>query len=235
MSRAEAELTARQNAMSGYYHHSYDMERLRLKAFLEGRILPHELADSQFQFYEYLLAPDRFRASKNILICSITLVCRAAVDYGVDAELSFSLSDYYINEVEKVTTLTQLGQLAKDLYLHYYALVQKEKELEHSLPVVRSIRYIKRNLHERLLVKDVAAALDLHPVYLSSLFKKDVGMDMARYIREEKLKEAKTLLLHTNHPISEISDMLGYSSPAYFATDFKKHYGCSPSRYCKDK
>jgi len=163
----------------------------------------------------------------------LTMFCRMVVEYGVDVELCYTLSDYYINEVEKLSTEKQLGGLFMDIVKHYVSLVKKQQVLAYSLPVVRSIRYIKMHLYEPLLVRDVANALSKHPNYLSSLFKKEVGVELSTYIRQQKLDEAKWLLLHSNHSISQVAEMLGYRSHAYFTADFRKLNGTSPTSYVR--
>ena len=46
-----------------------------------------------------------------------------------------------------------------------------------------------------------------------------------------KLLRSAELLLTGDYTISEIADMIGFSSPAYFATCFKKQFDCKPSDY----
>jgi YesN/AraC family two-component response regulator len=225
----EAEAHARRNKQCGYYHHSHENERPLMRAILNGEIdINGEKSASLINLYADVLGPERIRSIKNSLICMITIFCRAVVEYGVDVELCYSLSDYYINEAEKRNTEAQLRELLSDVVEHYVSLVKKRQVLAYSLPVVRSIRHIKMHLYEPMLVRDVANAIGKHPNYLSSLFKKEVGIELSSYIRRQKLDEAKWLLLHSNHTVSEVAEMLGYRSHAYFTADFRKRYGETP-------
>ena len=36
------------------------------------------------------------------------------------------------------------------------------------------------------------------------------------------------------YSISEISDMVGFNTPSYFTTCFKKHIGCLPTEWVKE-
>jgi AraC-like DNA-binding protein len=45
------------------------------------------------------------------------------------------------------------------------------------------------------------------------------------------LKKAKYLLVHEAYSISEITYMVGFASPNYFATVFKAKYDCTPSEF----
>ena len=55
------------------------------------------------------------------------------------------------------------------------------------------------------------------------------------YIKEQKLNYACKLLLERKHSIAEISAMVGFNSPSYFATSFKKHVGCLPTEYVRQR
>lgn len=47
------------------------------------------------------------------------------------------------------------------------------------------------------------------------------------WIREERLRQARNLLLSTSVPIVTIAEHLGYSSQANFAKAFRERFGCS--------
>lgn len=53
------------------------------------------------------------------------------------------------------------------------------------------------------------------------------------FIRKMRFNKACKLLKEGRHTIAEISTMVGYNTPSYFATCFKKYFGCLPSEYGK--
>ncbi len=232
MSRSNADKAVKQARISGYHHHPYEFEKVFLRAFLNGdrEILTQGMLLTS---YADVLAPQPFRAMKNSAICMVAIICRAVIDYGVDAELSFSLSDYYINEIEKQTSQGGLQILYTDILSHFMDTVRKVRESSYSRPVVRSIRYIHKNLYKPCRVKEVAEYTGLHPAYLSSLFKSEVGMDMSRYIRDKKLEEAKDLLVQSTYTVTEIAEMLGFCDVAYFSNQYKKMFGISPKNFIR--
>ena len=234
MSRIEAEIAVKQAMISGYRHHPYELEKSLIHAFLNGdkEILKKSIL---LTTYADVLAPQPFRAMKNTAICMVTVICRAAIDYGVDAELSFSLSDYYINEIEKQTNQGNLQLFCYEILSHFMEKVQDVQTGSYSRPDTRSIRYIQRNLYNACPVYEVAKNVGLHPSYLSTLFKSEVGMDMSRYIREKKLLESAVLLLQSSYSITEIAEMLGFCDAPYFSNQFKKMFGESPKKYIQTK
>ena len=45
--------------------------------------------------------------------------------------------------------------------------------------------------------------------------------------------EAAKLLKDGRYTIAEVSTMVGFNTPSYFATSFKKYFGCLPTEYIK--
>jgi AraC-like DNA-binding protein len=68
---------------------------------------------------------------------------------------------------------------------------------------------------------------------LSKLFSSVEGMTLEHYIVLQKIERAKELLLYDEHNVSEIADLLGYSSGQIFATQFKNHTGFTPTAFRK--
>ena len=51
------------------------------------------------------------------------------------------------------------------------------------------------------------------------------------FFKQYKLSRAAELLKEGKYPISQISDMTGFSSPSKFSSLFKKRFGVPPSDY----
>jgi len=97
-----------------------------------------------------------------------------------------------------------------------------------------------RRIHDR-----VAAALDMGYPSLSELaqlcgiseghlmrtFKTSTGQQIHKYIAEERLRAAKRLLAEAQVSAKEISDRLGFCSPAYFSAAFRRMTGLTPTDF----
>ncbi|CAL64997.1 substrate-binding domain-containing protein [Christiangramia forsetii] len=77
-------------------------------------------------------------------------------------------------------------------------------------------------------VEDLAARLKISRVQLYRKVKALLGVSISEYINSQRLNKAKNLLQDSDMNISEIAYEVGYSSPGYFSTSFKKEYGISP-------
>lgn len=66
---------------------------------------------------------------------------------------------------------------------------------------------------------------------VNRLFKINYGISPIQYFIHTKIELAKKYLREDNYNISQISELLGYSSVHYFSLQFKKETGMSPTEY----
>lgn len=62
------------------------------------------------------------------------------------------------------------------------------------MPINACRHYILHNLYEIIPLQNLAEATGLSPVYLSTIFKQEVGCTITKYIQKERLVESKKLL-----------------------------------------
>ncbi len=74
-----------------------------------------------------------------------------------------------------------------------------------------------------------AEALAVHVNYLNRALKAATGHTTTQLLAERLVQEARTLLRHTDWPISRISYCLGFDEPTHFTQLFRKVAGCTPS------
>ena len=55
------------------------------------------------------------------------------------------------------------------------------------------------------------------------------------YVQKERLETAKSMLLYTDYPLSEISAALCFSSESHFIKAFREYTGKTPGRYRKSQ
>ncbi|WP_212963122.1 AraC family transcriptional regulator [Cohnella xylanilytica] len=99
------------------------------------------------------------------------------------------------------------------------------------LYVRQSVDYLYQNYDRDIRVKDVAAAVSLHPGYLQRIFRAHTGRTLTEYLTDLRMEKAKMLLGQTDIPISDISDYVGVGSRQYFHALFKKHTGMTPVEF----
>ena len=99
--------------------------------------------------------------------------------------------------------------------------------------IIKSSHFFNENYNTKISIDDEAAKLHMSPCWFIKNFKQIIGMTPMQYIVSKRLSMAKNLLISSNLPLSEISEMIGYDNPLYFSRLFKKHSGITPSDYRK--
>lgn len=93
--------------------------------------------------------------------------------------------------------------------------------------------YIHNNVYSSFTVEDLCNKFSISRSSLQSLFKSNINTTPKQYISNIKLNQAKVLIQEHKRTISEISDILGFTSIHYFSRKFKMQYGMSPTDYSK--
>lgn len=233
MEHNDARTFMQETLLSGYRHHSYALEK-EWSILQQDGFDPASVADHlTLETYADILAPNRLRAMKNSLICFVAVICRSAISYGVDPEKSFSISDYYINEVEQQNSAAALQTTLTNIVAEYQHQVAQAQKKACSLPVFRALEYIKQHIYGPCNVTDMAQSVGYNPQYLATIFKSEVGHTPITYIRMLKMQEAKELLLNKNYSVAEISQSLGFCNTSYFIREFKRIYDVTPAKFRK--
>ncbi|WP_435169055.1 response regulator transcription factor [Paenibacillus glycanilyticus] len=118
------------------------------------------------------------------------------------------------------------------LYAEARASVNRETKLS---PFVRRTKEIIADRYENrdLSLEGIAGELNVSAVYLSRIFKQEMGTSFISMLTTARMKEAIRLLNETDLAIHEIAEKTGYESQHYFSTAFKKTTGLPPNQYRK--
>lgn len=99
--------------------------------------------------------------------------------------------------------------------------------------VSRMRDYMKQHLFEELRLEQVHRTFNLSKSHALALFKEQTGHGIMSHYRRLKIEEAKRMIRERDHTITEIADLLRYSSVHSFSRHFKSCTGMSPSEYSR--
>lgn len=94
-------------------------------------------------------------------------------------------------------------------------------------------RYIDSHFKENITLSQLSDLVHINKYYLVHTFSREYGVSPISYLISRRLQESKYLLTRTNHSLSQISHMLGFSSPSYFSQSFRRAEKMSPLEYRK--
>jgi len=181
--------------------------------------------------YIVLSKNNPLRSWKNLVICFITISCRAAMEGGLPTETTYAISDVYIQELEDLSSIKDVEDFASKVFLDLAERVRKIKEQQFSKLITACQDYISKNLGENISLVTISTQLKVNSSYLSSQFKKDTGIALTDYIHMERISEAKRMLLFTQFSILDIYSSLGFCDQSHFTKAFKKATGLTPKQF----
>ena len=182
-----------------------------------------------------VLSKDPLQNIKYHFVISVAFITRFCVEGGLEMELAYNLSDYYINLGDEAKTIDEVQRINKQMGLDFATQMKRLTTKQvYSKQATKCIEYIFNNLHSRLTLSEIAQQMNLSESYLSRTFHKEVGVTISEYIQNQRIEAAKNMLKFSEYQSQEISDYLCFSSHSHFISVFKKKTGLTPAKY-RDK
>lgn len=94
-------------------------------------------------------------------------------------------------------------------------------------------RYIDEHFKESITLDQLAELAHINKYYLVHAFRKAYGTSPINYLISRRIQESRFLLTNSNHSLSQIARILGFSSLSYFSQSFHRTEGVSPMEYRK--
>ena len=124
-----------------------------------------------------------------------------------------------------------------ELLLFFSITKFSENESILSQKQVEMVENVKNDLisdlESKITIDELAVKYDVSKTTLKNCFKEVYGKPIFKWRKEYKLDYACRLIEESQYSISDISKMVGYSSPSKFGQAFKDYVGCTPSEYNK--
>lgn len=183
---------------------------------------------------------------QNIRTCHIPVILLSSKESEEDQITGIEAgADDYISQPFSITLLqAKVVNLLKSCYRlrHHYsnsAEIDPDKLTSNAMDgdfLKRAIRAVEENMdNENFSSNDFAQALCMSRSNLHLKITAITGESATKFIRKIRFNYACKLLLERKYTISEISSMVGFNSPSYFTTSFKKHVGCLPTEYVRSR
>ncbi len=172
-----------------------------------------------------------FTAIKMRVTELLVLLSRAAIDGGAEAGRIFGLSRNFLNEIAGFSTLDDLSIWLSGILSSFTGMVFAVPETKHTDTIQKVMEYVSANYMKRITLNDISDHVSFSVSYLSRIFKEEKGLSLSSYINEVRIRNAKSMLLTSDIPLSSLAYCCGFDDQSYFSKVFKKLTGTTPGKY----
>ena len=92
-------------------------------------------------------------------------------------------------------------------------------------------QYIDNHFKENLSLDQLAELAHVNKYYLAHTCRREYNTSPISYLISRRIRESRFLLAETDHTLSQIAQILGFSSLSYFSQSFRRIEGMSPMEY----
>lgn len=210
----------------------YQVEKDLLQAIATGNST--KALEYLERFLKFRISPrtsNPLRDKKNLLIVQNTLYRKAAQEGCVHPYKIDEISASYAKKIEEISSSKEADKVSLEMTRKYSLLVNNYSLKGYSATIQSVINYIMFHLNEPLSLKHLADYFSMNSSYLSTLFKKEVGVTLTDYIIQQKIRHAIFLLNQNHMQIQEVAVSVGIPDVNYFIKLFKKINGVTPKEY----
>ncbi len=156
--------------------------------------------------------------------------------------LQMGADDYIAKPFTLSVVTTKIQNLMRTRYhmLERYAQsreVEPEKITFNAMDeaiLKRAVLIVEKNIDNiAFSADDFAREMGMSRSNLHLKLKAITGESTIDFIRKIRFNEACRLLQDGRYTVAEVSSMVGFNTPSYFATSFKKYFGCLPTEYMR--
>ncbi|MCT4588735.1 MAG: response regulator [Carboxylicivirga sp.] len=179
---------------------------------------------------------------QNIKTCHVPLILVTAKN-SVDDQIKghqLGADDYVVKPFEmnlleaKIKNLIKTRKRLKELYSQSNSIKPESiafNNLDKEL-LDKALAVVEEHLQDAEFSVDLfAREMGMSRSNLHLKMKAITGASATDFIKKVRFNQALKLLEENRYSVAEISYMVGFNSPSYFSTSFKKHFGYLPTEH----
>ncbi|NHN34264.1 helix-turn-helix transcriptional regulator [Paenibacillus agricola] len=145
-------------------------------------------------------------------------------------------SNSVVRTFTKLNTVEDISAWFKtELFIPTLVFLKERVDSQYINIAHQMIQMVQDRYEQDISLESCAAQLKFHPVYLSRVFKKEVGVTFIEYLIDYRMNMAKMWLKDTNLKITEIAERLNYTNSTGFIRTFRKVTGMTPGQYREEQ
>lgn len=114
------------------------------------------------------------------------------------------------------------------------SFISKQIPPGNVLCVQKAMRFISENIQRKIMVDEIAEAVNLSAGYLSNVFKTVTGQTLTEYINRTKLKIVRELVLNGQMTFAQAGEYVGITDSSYLSRLFRRYMDTTIQQLKKD-
>lgn len=133
----------------------------------------------------------------------------------------------------------RISALIQSIFTQLYEIKLEIAQSKAKIPlremeVRKAVAFIHKRYGDAKLSLDVICReVCLSKNYFCTIFHRQVGMSISRYLNQYRINKSKELLAHTKLSVDAIARTVGFANPLSFLRNFKKELLMTPGEYRK--
>ena len=152
----------------------------------------------------------------------------------VQNALSYSSNLTLSGDLNRMARLMEFLALAIESASRDGKVSQRNTEYNAKVYVEFAVNYLQAN-YPNAKINDLALQIGINRSYLTSIFRRQMGISPQEYLMQYRMDKAREMLLETDISVQEIALRVGYDNPLTFSKIFKSYFGLSPAHYRQQK
>lgn len=138
-----------------------------------------------------------------------------------------------LREVLEHASLVELEQILERYLKECCLAFIEHRETNRAQQMVRQVKcLIERNLENAdLNLEWIEGQVHFSTSYIRQTFKQKMGESISEYLIRKRMERAGQLLGMREEKVQDVAKACGYENQRYFASSFKKFYGCTPTEF----
>jgi AraC-like DNA-binding protein len=175
----------------------------------------------------------------------LALKTKALLFEPLDAEYRRILKEIRELDISHPTHSTILhNRIMMLIERFFFNLYEKRKRLRYRVDLsdedIQKVRKVERMITEDLKkdctpINELARMVFISPSKLKNIFRKMFGVPIYQHYLQQKMHEARRMLLSGKYTVKEVGMGLGYNNLSNFSSAFKKEFGILPSNLLREQ
>jgi len=181
---------------------------------------PSDYEDNQIAFFEssYFVKSDPIGKSLRLLANSFDIIKNVSNPFKEDYFYEIS-KDLILSQQETFKQIKDIGCAKISTRVELFDRMQRARQI------------LIENWNKGICLNSVSSQVYMSPYHFHRTFSKAYKKSPLVFHLNVRMKKSKDLLETNKYSVSDVAMLAGYSDIFAFSKAFKKHYGCSPSKF----